>query len=104
VFSELAICGYPPRDLLEKPAFVARMQQVVQEVASANPDITSVTGFASPAAVETGKLVMNSAAVLRDGKVKFIQSKMLLPTYDVFDQLRYFDPASSQRLLPYCGK
>ena len=104
VFSELAICGYPPRDLLEKPAFVARMQQVVQEVASANPDITIVTGFASPAAVETGKLVMNSAAVLRDGKVQFIQSKMLLPTYDVFDELRYFDPASSQRVLPYCGK
>lgn len=103
VFSELAICGYPPRDLLEKPAFVARMQQVVQEVASAVPDIAIVTGFASPAAVETGKLVMNSAAVLRDGKVQFIQSKMLLPTYDVFDELRYFDPASSQQVLPYCG-
>lgn len=103
VFSELAVCGYPPRDLLEKPAFVARSQQVVQEIATAAPEITIVTGFVSPAAVETGKSVMNSAAVLRDGKVQFVQSKMLLPTYDVFDELRYFDPASSQKVLPYCG-
>jgi len=54
--------------------------------------------------VETGRSVMNSAAVLRDGKLQFVQSKMLLPTYDVFDELRYFDPASSQKVLPYCGK
>jgi NAD+ synthase/NAD+ synthase (glutamine-hydrolysing) len=47
---------------------------------------------------------MNSVAVLRDGKLQFVQSKMLLPTYDVFDELRYFDPASSQKVLPYCGK
>jgi NAD+ synthase (glutamine-hydrolysing) len=104
VFSELAVCGYPPRDLLEKPAFVKRSQQVVQEIAAAVPEITIITGFVSPAAVETGKSVMNSAAVLRDGKIQFVQSKMLLPTYDVFDELRYFDPASSQKLLPYCGK
>lgn len=103
VFSELAVCGYPPRDLLEKPAFVARSQRAVQEIAAAVPDITVVTGFVSPAAVETGKSVMNSAAVLCQGKVQFVQSKMLLPTYDVFDELRYFDPASSQKVLPYCG-
>ena len=103
VFSELAVCGYPPRDLLEKPAFVARSQEVVQQIAAAVPDVTIVTGFVSPAAVETGKSVMNSAAVLRGGKVQFVQSKMLLPTYDVFDELRYFDPASSQKVLPYCG-
>ena len=104
VFSELAVCGYPPRDLLEKPAFVARSQQVVKEIAEAVPEITIITGFVSPAAVETGRSVMNSAAVLRDGKLQFVQSKMLLPTYDVFDELRYFDPASSQKVLPYCGK
>jgi NAD+ synthase (glutamine-hydrolysing) len=104
VFSELAICGYPPRDLLEKPAFVARGQRVVQEIAEAIPEITVVTGFVSPAAAETGKSVMNSAAVLRDGKVQFVQSKMLLPTYDVFDEQRYFHPASSQKVLPYGGK
>ncbi|HET9184299.1 MAG TPA: NAD+ synthase [Candidatus Angelobacter sp.] len=104
VFSELAVCGYPPRDLLEKAAFVARNRQATREIASAVPETTIITGFVSPAAVDTGKSVMNSAAVLRGGKIQFVQSKMLLPTYDVFDELRYFDPASSQKVFPYCDK
>jgi len=104
LFPELAVCGYPPRDLLEKPAFVERSQQVVNEIARAVPQLTIVCGFVSPAKVETGKSVMNSAAVLREGSVQFVQSKMLLPTYDVFDESRYFDPAESQKLLPFCGK
>lgn len=104
MFPELAVCGYPPRDLLEKPAFVARNQQVVKEIAAAVPEITVICGFVSPAAVETGKSVMNSAAVLRDGKLQFVQSKMLLPTYDVFDEHRYFDPASTQKVVSLSGK
>jgi NAD+ synthase/NAD+ synthase (glutamine-hydrolysing) len=104
LFPELAVCGYPPRDLLEKPAFVERSQQVVNEIARAVPQITVICGFVSPAKVETGKSVMNSAAVLREGSVQFVQSKMLLPTYDVFDESRYFDAAESQKLLPFCGK
>ena len=103
LFPELAVCGYPPRDLLEKPAFVERSQQVINEIAHAVPRITVVCGFVSSAKVETGKSVMNSAAVLRDGAVQFVQSKMLLPTYDVFDELRYFDPAKSQKLFPAGG-
>jgi NAD+ synthase (glutamine-hydrolysing) len=104
LFPELAVCGYPPRDLLEKPAFVERNQQVVNQIAQAVPQITIICGFVSPAKVETGKSVMNSAAVLRQGAVQFVQSKMLLPTYDVFDEMRYFDPAESQKLLPLAGK
>lgn len=104
LFPELAVCGYPPRDLLEKPAFVARTLQTVDEIALQVPEITVICGFASPAAFESGKSVMNSAAVLREGKVQFVQSKMLLPTYDVFDELRYFHPASSQKVLPFCGR
>ena len=104
LFPELAVCGYPPRDLLEKPAFVERNQKVVNEIAQAVPQITIVCGFVSPAKVETGKSVMNSAAVLKQGAVQFVQSKMLLPTYDVFDEMRYFDPAESQKLLPLAGK
>ena len=104
LFPELAVCGYPPRDLLEKPAFVERSQQVVNEIARAVPQITVICGLVSPAKVETGKSVMNSAAVLRDGSVQFVQSKMLLPTYDVFDESRYFDPAESQKLFPFCGR
>ncbi len=104
MFPELAVCGYPPRDLLEKPSFVARSQQQVKEIAEAVPEITVICGFVSPAAVETGKSVMNSAAVLRDGKLQFVQSKRLLPTYDVFDEVRYFDPASSQKVMPLNGR
>jgi NAD+ synthase/NAD+ synthase (glutamine-hydrolysing) len=104
LFPELAVCGYPPRDLLEKPAFVERNQRVVNEIAQAVPQITIVCGFVSPAEGKTGKSVMNSAAVLRQGAVQFVQSKMLLPTYDVFDEMRYFDPAESQKLLPLGGK
>jgi NAD+ synthase (glutamine-hydrolysing) len=104
LFPELAVCGYPPRDLLEKPAFVARSRQVVEEIARAVPEITVITGFVSAAKVETGKSVMNSAALLRDGQVQFVQSKMLLPTYDVFDELRYFAPATSQRIFPLGGR
>jgi NAD+ synthase/NAD+ synthase (glutamine-hydrolysing) len=104
LFPELAVCGYPPRDLLEKPAFVERNQKVVNEIAQAVPQITIVCGFVSPAEGKTGKSVMNSAAVLRQGAVQFVQSKMLLPTYDVFDEMRYFDPAESQKLLPLGGK
>ena len=101
LFPELAVCGYPPRDLVEKPAFVARSQQVTQEIAQAVPGITVICGFVSPAKVETGKSVMNSAAVLRNGKIEFVQSKMLLPTYDVFDEMRYFAPAPSQQVIPF---
>jgi NAD+ synthase/NAD+ synthase (glutamine-hydrolysing) len=101
LFPELAVCGYPPRDLLEKPAFVARSQQVTQEIASTVPDIAIVCGLVTPAKVETGKSVMNSAALLRHGKIEFLQSKMLLPTYDVFDEMRYFAPADSQQVLSF---
>jgi NAD+ synthase (glutamine-hydrolysing) len=104
IFPELAVCGYPPRDLLENPSFVGRSQRVTQEIAAAVPEIAVVTGFVSPAAVETGKSVSNSAAVLHRGEIQFVQSKMLLPTYDVFDELRYFAPASKQQVFPFGEK
>ena len=63
-----------------------------------------ICGLVTPAHAEAGKSVMNSAALLLDGKIKFVQSKMLLPTYDVFDEVRNFAPARSQLLFPFCGK
>lgn len=104
LFPELAVCGYPPRDLVEKPAFVARTQKTVNEIAVAVPEIAIICGFLLPTRGETGRSVMNSAAMLRDGQVQFVQSKMLLPTYDVFDEMRYFEPASKQKLLALDGK
>jgi NAD+ synthase/NAD+ synthase (glutamine-hydrolysing) len=101
VFPELAICGYPPADLLEKTSFVARAGQAVCEVASAvaSLPIAVICGFVTPARQGSGKHVRNSAALLRHGRVEFVQSKMLLPFYDVFDEQRYFDPADHQEMV-----
>lgn len=104
LFPELSICGYPPRDLVEKPAFLARNQRALEEVAAATNGIAVVCGFASPAESSTGKSVMNSAALLRNGRVEFVQSKRLLPTYDVFDESRNFAPAKHQDVFQLCDK
>ncbi len=104
LFPELSLCGYPPRDLVERPAFVARNQEALESVAASTRGIAVICGLVTPAKAETGKSVMNSAALLRDGKVEFLQSKMLLPTYDVFDELRHFAPAAKQELLAFCGR
>ncbi len=104
IFSELAVCGYPPRDLVEKPAFVRRNQEVLCQIAEATRGIAVICGFVSPARYEAGKSVMNSAALLRDDQIEFVQSKRLLPTYDVFDEMRNFAPALEQRVFPMCGR
>ncbi len=104
LFPELAVCGYPPRDLVERPSFVARGRATMDKIAAETPGIAVICGTVTPADADSGKKVMNSAALLRDGRVEFIQSKMLLPTYDVFDEMRNFAPAKSQQLFDFCGK
>jgi len=104
LFPELSVCGYPPRDLVERPSFVARNRESIELIADETRGIAVICGLVTPAHAETGKSVMNSAALLKDGKVAFVQSKMLLPTYDVFDEMRNFAPASSQSIFPFCGK
>jgi len=104
VFPELEICGYPPRDLVERPSFVARNRETVDRIAAETKGISVICGLVTPAAAQTGKSVMNSAALLQDGKVAFVQSKVLLPTYDVFDEVRNFAPATSQQVFGFCGK
>ena len=104
LFPELAVCGYPPRDLVENPSFVARNHTTAERIAAETPGIAVICGMVTPAEAESGKTVMNSAALLRDGRIEFIQSKMLLPTYDVFDEMRNFAPAKSQQVFSFCGK
>jgi NAD+ synthase (glutamine-hydrolysing) len=104
VFPELAVCGYPPRDLVESPAFVVRSRQILEQLATEISGIAIIAGLPTPAAHETGKAVMNSAALLREGRIDFIQSKRLLPSYDVFDEMRNFSPALTQRLFCLGGK
>ncbi len=103
LFPELSVCGYPPRDLVERPSFVARNRESAERIAEATRGIAVICGLVTPANSDTGKSVMNSAALLQDGKIAFLQSKMLLPTYDVFDEMRNFAPAKSQELFPFCG-
>jgi len=104
LFPELSVCGYPPRDLVERSSFVSRNREAIERIAAATRGIAVVCGAVTPAQAQTGKSVMNSAVLLMDGEVAFVQSKMLLPTYDVFDEMRNFAPASAQALFPFCGK
>jgi NAD+ synthase (glutamine-hydrolysing) len=104
IFPELCICGYPPRDLVERPSFVARNRESLDRIAGEVKAISVICGLVTPAHAETGKSALNSAAWLKDGKVVFLQSKMLLPTYDVFDEARNFTPATRQSVFPFCGK
>jgi NAD+ synthase (glutamine-hydrolysing) len=104
LFPELSICGYPPRDLVERPSFVTHNRESMEQIAAETQGIAVICGLVTPAQAETGKSVRNSAAWLKDGKLAFLQSKMLLPTYDVFDEMRNFAPAASQSTFPFCGK
>src|SRR5271157_2835620 len=104
LFPELAVSGYPPRDLVERPSFVARNRATVERIAAETQGIAVICGTVTPAEADSGKKVMNSAALLREGRIDFIQSKMLLPTYDVFDEMRNFAPAKSQQLFSFGGK
>ena len=103
LFPELSICGYPPRDLVERPSFVAHNRETAERIAEQTRGISVICGLVIPAESDAGKSVMNSAALLQDGKIAFLQSKMLLPTYDVFDEMRNFAPAKSQELFSFCG-
>ncbi|MCC6860047.1 MAG: NAD+ synthase [Bryobacterales bacterium] len=105
VFPELAITGYPPRDLVEKPSFVERSEQELIRLAAetAPLGLAVVCGFVGSSDSSTGKSATNSAAVLGGGRVLFRQTKILLPTYDVFDEARYFRPGESQSVLPIAG-
>jgi NAD+ synthase (glutamine-hydrolysing) len=103
LFPELSVCGYPPRDLVERPSFVARNRETVERIAADTRGIAVICGLVTAAHSDAGKAAMNSAALLMDGKVAFTQSKMLLPTYDVFDEMRNFAPAKSQELFSFCG-
>jgi NAD+ synthase (glutamine-hydrolysing) len=104
LFPELSVCGYPPRDLVERASFVVHNRETAEHIAAETRGIAVICGLVTPADADTGKSVMNSAALLMEGRIAFLQSKMLLPTYDVFDEMRNFAPARSQSLLPFCGK
>ena len=103
VFSELCLCGYLPLDLIERPQFIDRNERELACLAKQLP-IPSIVGYAARATGSTGKSATNAAALLANGKIQFVQRKMLLPTYDVFDESRYFQPAASQNVFAFGGQ
>jgi NAD+ synthase (glutamine-hydrolysing) len=104
-FPELAICGYPPRDLLEKASFVESCTREVERLAGLTQDLplAIIVGTVAPNVRTAGKQLANAAQVLAGGKIIFEQRKMLLPTYDVFDESRYFVPGDRQTIWDYRG-
>ncbi len=92
VFSELAVCGYPPRDFLEFNDFINSCLDSVDEIASHTRGISVIVGAPSRNETGHGKPLFNSAFILSDGKVQKHIHKTLLPTYDIFDEYRYFEP------------
>lgn len=93
VFPELALCGYPPRDLLMKPAFIAACGKAIGALAAKVPaGLTVAVGLPTPSPRHRGKLLYNTLAILEDGRIRTEIHKQLLPTYDVFDEYRWFEP------------
>lgn len=105
LFSELAICGYPPLDLLERKEFVSlSMQSVLQLAASIDPGTGVLIGAPEYNPGKSGKLLYNSVCFLLGGEIRQIFRKTLLPTYDIFDEYRYFEPNREFSILEYKGK
>jgi NAD+ synthase (glutamine-hydrolysing) len=94
VFPELATTGYPPRDLLLRPQFVADNLAVLDRLAAASGKAGMIVGYVGRNERQPGRGVTNSVALLQEGRIVATRAKMLLPTYDVFDEDRYFEPAT----------
>jgi NAD+ synthase (glutamine-hydrolysing) len=105
IFSELAICGYPPLDLLERGTFVESCVSAIEEIARrVNGDTGVIVGGPEFNRNEEGKLLYNSAWFLYKGKTEQVFRKSLLPTYDIFDEYRYFEPNREFSILEFKGK
>lgn len=103
-FGELATCGYPPRDFLEFNDFISKANHSIERIKEKSEGIAIVVGNPTVNPVPEGKDLYNSAYFIADGEVKHIQHKALLPTYDIFDEYRYFEPTNDFKLVEYKGK
>jgi NAD+ synthase (glutamine-hydrolysing) len=104
VFSELFLVGYPPRDLLEKPALLHKVEEALEHLVALSaryPDTGLLVGAPQPTGRDTGKGLCNCAVLIHQGQVRLRQAKSLLPTYDVFDETRHFDPAKEVKVIPF---
>ena len=104
VFSELAVCGYPPRDFLEFNDFIERSLASIDMIAAETNDIAALVGAPSRNPAPEGKNLFNSAYFLYQGKTQAIINKTLLPNYDIFDEYRYFEPSFHWQVIEYKDK
>ena len=106
IFPELFLVGYTPRDLLERPSFIEKTRRAIEELERLSrryPGTGILFGAPLPSERPTGKGLYNSAILVARGEVLLKQHKSLLPTYDVFDEARYFDPVAENRLVSFKG-
>lgn len=103
VFAELCISGYPPRDFLEYPEFIELCKSAAEDIAKASKGIACIIGLPIENPVIEGKDLYNAAFFIEDGEIKQIIKKSLLPTYDVFDEYRYFEPAHEFKCVNFKG-
>lgn len=104
VFPELALVGYPPKDLLERPSFIAAQRRSLERLCSEIPHgVTAIVGFVDEVDADFGPRLRNAVAVVRDGRVTSVVHKQLLPNYDVFDELRWFAPGEPPGLVEVDG-
>ncbi len=104
LFSELVLCGYPPEDFLLLPYFIERLNDKLKEIVAASQGITVVVGTVRKNPTGREKDLFNTAAVISDGELLGFQDKILLPTYDVFDERRYFEPGEKAQIWMLGGK
>ena len=104
VFPELAITGYPPRDLLHKSRFIPDNLAVLERLAAATGETGLLVGYVGRNERQPGREATNSVALLQHGKILATRAKMLLPTYDVFDEDRYFEPAQENAPVDFNGQ
>ena len=101
---ELAVCGYPPRDLLYRSRFIERCREVVERLATVTGDAGLLVGFPGRSDKRPGREFTNACALLQRGRVLAVRTKTLLPTYDVFDEDRYFEPATENTPVEFNGR
>ena len=104
VFSELSVCGYPPRDFLEFDDFINKCNQAIDEIKQYADGIAIIIGAPDKNKNKEGKDLFNAAYFLADKQIQHIAHKTCLPTYDVFDEYRYFEPAYEWNVIAYKGK
>jgi len=103
IFSELSVCGYPPNDLLERKEFLDWTNQAIEKIVAETKGIAVIVGAPTINASQKGKKLHNSAIFINDGKIEKIVHKTLLPTYDIFDEYRHFEPNTEFEVIHFMG-